>query len=248
MAKYLPYFQFEPAEYLTGDISFCSLSAQGLFVNICAYYWQRECQLSKDQLLRRLNHENEFNELVNEGVICVENDEISIKFLDSQFQDITDTLKSNSDKGRIGNLKRWHPNIYKKYTEGKLTLNEACNIAKESPPDNLTNRQTSHIREDKIREDKIREEERETRAFDFLKINNPVRFETEFQMRFSNKIKNKEKFVADFNDKVDVEEIEFTERKLFARLSQFARNWVQNQDKFQPEDPNKNTTSNIPIG
>lgn len=91
-------------------------------------------------------------------------------------------------------------------------------------------------------------QEREARAFDFLKISNPVRFETEFQMRFSNKIKNKEKFVADFNDKVDVEEIEFTERKLFARLSQFARNWVQNQDKFQPEDPNKNTTSNIPIG
>ena len=28
MAKELPYFKFEPAEYLTKDISFCSLSAQ----------------------------------------------------------------------------------------------------------------------------------------------------------------------------------------------------------------------------
>ena len=231
MAKYLPYFQFEPAEYLTGDISFCSLSAQGLFVNICAYYWQRECQLSKDQLLRRLNHENEFNELVNEGVICVENDEISIKFLDSQFQEINKKSKINSANGKKGGRPKKNP--YK--TESK-------------PNQNRIKTEVKGIREDKIREDKIREEERETRAFDFLKINNPVRFETEFQMRFSNKIKNKEKFVADFNDKVDVEEIEFTERKLFARLSQFARNWVQNQDKFQPEDPNKNITSNIPIG
>ena len=37
MAKELPYFQFEPAEYLTKDISFCSLSAQGLFINICCF-------------------------------------------------------------------------------------------------------------------------------------------------------------------------------------------------------------------
>src|SRR5690606_36660828 len=102
MAKYLPYFQFEPAEYLTGDISFCSLSAQGLFVNICAYYWQRECQLSKEQLLRRLNHENEFNELVSEGVISVENDEISIKFPDNQFEEINVRSKINSANVKKG--------------------------------------------------------------------------------------------------------------------------------------------------
>jgi hypothetical protein len=40
MAKELPYFKFEPAEYLTKDVS-CSLAAQGLFINLCSYYWQR---------------------------------------------------------------------------------------------------------------------------------------------------------------------------------------------------------------
>jgi hypothetical protein len=34
MAKELPYFKFEPAEYLTKDV-FCSLAAQGLFINLC---------------------------------------------------------------------------------------------------------------------------------------------------------------------------------------------------------------------
>ena len=56
MAKELPYFQFEPAEYLTKDISFCSLSAQGLFINICSFYWQRQCKLTKEQFLKELEN------------------------------------------------------------------------------------------------------------------------------------------------------------------------------------------------
>ena len=63
MAKELPFFKFEPAEYLTGDISFCTLAAQGLFMNICSYYWQRNCELTKEQLLRRLDCEKELQEL-----------------------------------------------------------------------------------------------------------------------------------------------------------------------------------------
>lgn len=43
MAKELPYFQFEPAQYLTGTVQLCSLPAQGLFINIQSIYWQREC-------------------------------------------------------------------------------------------------------------------------------------------------------------------------------------------------------------
>lgn len=102
MAKELPYFQFEPAEYLTKDISFCSLSAQGLFVNICSYYWQRNCKLTKDQFLRRLNHPKEFQELIDEGVIDCVNGVISIKFLDEQKTNATKTSKKNSLNGAKG--------------------------------------------------------------------------------------------------------------------------------------------------
>jgi len=42
MAKELPYFKFEPAEYIAGDIQDCSFEAQGVFINICALYWIKQ--------------------------------------------------------------------------------------------------------------------------------------------------------------------------------------------------------------
>lgn len=103
MAKELPYFQFEPAEYLTKDISFCSLSAQGLFINICSYYWQRECKLTKEQFLKRLNNELEFNELLHEGVFSIDDEGfISIKFLDIQYDKATNKSITNSENGSKG--------------------------------------------------------------------------------------------------------------------------------------------------
>ena len=116
MARELPYFQFEPAEYLTGDISFCSLSAQGLFINICSYYWQRECNLTKDQLLRRLDYEDEFNELLDEGVIDLDGENIRIKFLDIQFFNATKQSEINSVNGSKGGAKKGNQNA-KKTTE-----------------------------------------------------------------------------------------------------------------------------------
>jgi hypothetical protein len=102
MAKELPYFQFEPAEYLTKDVSFCSLSAQGLFINLCAYYWQRECSLTKEQILRRLNYPKELNELITEGVIDLEGENIIIKFLDVQYDNATTKSRINSENGAKG--------------------------------------------------------------------------------------------------------------------------------------------------
>jgi hypothetical protein len=118
MAKELPYFQFEPAEYLTKDISFCSLAAQGLFINICAYYWHRECNLTKSQLLRRLNYEKELNELIQEGVIDLEGELIKIKFLLEQYAKATEKSAINKRNGAKGgrpkNLKKTElkPNGY----------------------------------------------------------------------------------------------------------------------------------------
>lgn len=156
MAKELPYFQFEPAEYLTKDISFCSLSAQGLFINICAFYWQRECQLTKTQVLRRFNYPDVLKELIQEGIIKTdENENIVIYFLLTQYESIVEKKSNDSEKGKIGNLKRWHKDIYDKFLKKELSLNDALAIAKESGSDNLAIAKTSQIREDKIKEDKI---------------------------------------------------------------------------------------------
>lgn len=141
MAKELPYFKFEPAEYLTKDISFCSLSAQGLFINICSYYWQRGCELSKDQLLKRLNYENELNELITEGVIDCENGIIKIKFLDSQLFEVEEKSKTNSANGSKG---------------GRPKKNR--NEIEIKPNENPIESESKGIREDKIKRDKIKED------------------------------------------------------------------------------------------
>ena len=134
MAKELPYFQFEPAEYLTKDVSFCSLSAQGLFSNICSYYWQRQCNLTQAQFLKRLNHPVEFNELLEQGVIDLDEDCIRIKFLDIQYYNATNFSKEQSRKGKLGGRPRKEkpsesqvkadakPNVSHKIREDKIIV------------------------------------------------------------------------------------------------------------------------------
>lgn len=142
MAKELPYFKFEPAEYLTKDISFCSLSAQGLFINICSYYWQRNCSLTKEQLLKRLNYETEFNELIKEGVIDIQENNIIIKFLDNQLNSVEEKSKTNSSNGSKGGRPRKNP------TESEIKPNE-----------NPIESESKGIREDEIRLNNITTQE-----------------------------------------------------------------------------------------
>lgn len=73
-------------------------------------------------------------------------------------------------------------------------------------------------------------------AFQFLKTEYPTRFEQEFQMKFYKSIKNKQKFVDDFNSTVEIEELKYEPRILFARLSKYARNWAQNEKKFSGDE------------
>lgn len=144
MAKELPYFKFEPAEYLTKDVSFCSLAAQGLFINLCSYYWQRGCNLSKEQFLRRLNHEMELNELIQEGVIDVIDNDIYINFLDVQFEEVVEKSKTNKTNGSKGGRPIKNRNETEPITETKPNVNP-------------NESESKGIREDKIIEDKKRE-------------------------------------------------------------------------------------------
>ena len=137
MAKELPYFQFEPAEYLTGDISFCSLAAQGLFTNLCSYYWQRSCKLTKEQFLRRINAPKELQELIDENVILIENDAIIIKFLDAQYQSALSKSNINSINGSKGGRPK------------KINLIKSELKANKNPNES----ETKGIRKDKIKKE-----------------------------------------------------------------------------------------------
>jgi len=144
MAKELPYFQFEPAHYLTGSIQFCSLAAQGLFTNIQSIYWQRECDLTLDQVKKRFNYPELINELIKEGVIKVKGDKIIIQFLINQYHDAIEVSKKNSASGKKGMAKRWNK--------------DNATITTVIPALYRNDNQTITIKEDNIIEDEIKRE------------------------------------------------------------------------------------------
>lgn len=144
MAKELPYFQFEPAEYMSGSIQFCSLAAQGLFINILSVYWQRSCSLTVFQVNKRFNEPDLLSELIGENIIKIENDIIKIEFLYNQLNKVTEIAKKRSNSGKKGMAKRW--NDYNKPITSAIT-----NVLQ-------TDNKPITIREDKIREDNSKKE------------------------------------------------------------------------------------------
>jgi hypothetical protein len=95
MAKELPYYQFEVAEYLAGDIMVCSLEARGLFEVIKCLYWQKECILNVSQVLKRYDKQILIEELEEEKCIKIYGDgAIEISFLKSQYE----TFKARREK------------------------------------------------------------------------------------------------------------------------------------------------------
>lgn len=147
MSKRLPYFQFEPAEYLAGDIMFCSYGAQGLFTILTSLYWQKDCSLSVDQAIKRLKDESLLNELISEKIIKIQDGFIRISFLDDQFKKAMNTSSNNSKNGKAGAYKRW----------GKNSESIATPLNQDS--ESIALREDNNkIKEKEIKEDEIKKE------------------------------------------------------------------------------------------
>jgi len=101
MAKNFPYFKFIATEWMTGDIVFEELSTQGLFINICALYWQRNGHLSIDDINKRFKNPIELANLTDRFFSLIDGF-ISIKFLDEQLIDANHISKVNSVNGAKG--------------------------------------------------------------------------------------------------------------------------------------------------
>lgn len=112
--KELPYFKFYPAEYLQGDITFENLEVQGAFINICSYYWSKNCQVSNEKLVKfiqklRVSREKAkkiIRTLIDAKIIKIENENIIIGFLDEQFCERQVNHKVWSEAGRKGGLNK----------------------------------------------------------------------------------------------------------------------------------------------
>ncbi|MEZ7496450.1 hypothetical protein QO206_13205 [Leeuwenhoekiella aequorea] len=220
MAKELPYFKFEPNQWENGNIQFFNRELKGLFIDLCSMYWSRLGDLDYALALQKLCNgiTNELDLLMQREIFIVENEKIVIEFLDEQLEDFQTTSKKRVKAAR----KRWG--------ESKSNANALQNECK-----------SNAIREEKRREDKIIEDkkrESNSRALKFLELKFPSRFQSDFLIKHKSQIKNFEKFCEDFNDTVDQEGLEFTDKILFARLGKYARNWIQNQSKFEKKPLN----------
>ena len=125
MSKELPYFKFFTGEWLNGDITLEDYELQGLFINVCAYYWHRDCEATYEQLSKKFRS-NRIVDLIPEFLKCDdETNQISIRFLDEQFSEFTSRKKKLSDAGKRG------AKIKKQLAMNKPPLNEALAFREE---------------------------------------------------------------------------------------------------------------------
>jgi hypothetical protein len=98
--------------------------------------------------------EVQIKELVEEGIIKLEGDNIIIEFLDEQLEKLDKTSKKNSQNGAKGAAARWNKPTPVKDSIAPPLKEHGENMA--TPLKN--NGETIALREDKKREDKIRED------------------------------------------------------------------------------------------
>jgi hypothetical protein len=107
MAKDLPYFKFNVSEYINGDITLEDFYIQGVFINICAFYWFKSGNVSLSEMKRRLSKAKPkaFEKLIESNLIKVEGDVLKITFLDEQLEE----RAKNADKNHINGLSGGRP-------------------------------------------------------------------------------------------------------------------------------------------
>jgi len=202
MSKRLPYFQFEPAEWLAGDIMFCSLSAQGLFTTLKALYWQKDCDLLLEQAIKRLKNEELFEELIFEKIIKIKSNKIKINFLDEQWDKLSEKSKINSKNGALGGRP-------KKQTETENKPNGFNSVSENESKTKALRRE--EIRREEKKEEEIKKENKEKGSSDFL---NPSPPKIDFQ-----------KFIEFFNsNRGNMPEIKIISKPRKQRISTLIQN------------------------
>lgn len=150
MAKDLPYFKFFCSEWSDGDITLEDYDAQGLFINICAYYWSNECNLSIEKLKKRFKQDAELIDLlIKNNLIKVKKEIVNISFLDEQKteRELKSKVKSKAGiaSAEAKKLAKLQQEINTESTENQQVLN-------------LCSTEPQLLREEKIIEEKKRKE------------------------------------------------------------------------------------------
>jgi len=82
------------------------MEAQGIFVNILGFYWNKNCSMSLANAKQRFSkHIAGFNQLLESAIIKVDkNDNIIINFLDEQMNEFIDVSEKRAIAGKLGGL------------------------------------------------------------------------------------------------------------------------------------------------
>jgi hypothetical protein len=147
MAKDLPYYKFEPAQWLTGDIVYESFEVQGLFINICALYWQRDGELTIEDIEKRYKKPAALESLTD--YLKIKKGKICIKFLDEQLVERGHVSTVNSANGKKGGRPKSAQTLIKKPKKpnANRTLTE--------PEANESNKEKRREEKNKKREEEI---------------------------------------------------------------------------------------------
>ena len=105
--KELPYFRFTSQEWQNGNISLENYELKGLFIDICAYYWIKNCSITLAMLEKKFRDAKPLiQELINLDIILLENDNIQISFLNEQFDLLSEKRTKRIKAGRLGGQKK----------------------------------------------------------------------------------------------------------------------------------------------
>ena len=215
MAKDLPYFKFFCSEWSDGDITLESYEAQGLFINICSYYWSNECDINYKKLLKKFKgHEKTVDQLKEESIFKVsDSGEVVISFLDEQRNDRKERSKVKAKGGKASaearRLKK-QQNVNTSLTENEHVLN-SCST------------ETQVLRREEKREEDIVLKENPNKFKEVLKKFDESNFEnTERSLKT-----NKENIRIKLEEFLEVEmhTPTFTNKPLGEVLKHF-RNWL----------------------
>ena len=155
----LQWFKFNPSNWMMGKIMRCPETTQARFLRLCCLYWNKDCSLSYEDAEIEVDDEH-LKTLMKKKIIDSDGEYIFIEFLNIQFSEIEDTKIEKSKSGKIGNLKRWHPNAYSDFQSKKISLSEALKIAEQSHTDRTPIAPPSQNIAEKRREEKKREEKK----------------------------------------------------------------------------------------
>ena len=219
MAKDLPYFKFFCSEWSDGDITLENYEIQGLFINICSYYWSNNCELELSKLKKRFKNDFNIETLIENNIIKINGNFISISFLDKQLieREEQSALKSKGGKAsaEAKRLLKIQQQVNTNSTESQHVL-KSCST------------ESQLLRKDKIREEEIRKENNNDRIFSELIISESWLENTAMQSKQKFIPAEVKRYLKSYNDMINVQfEVKVNKTEYCTHFI----NWLNKQEK-----------------